>query len=211
MIGGSTTSPISIRCGSGRWLHAQLPMDELPRGVADTGTIELSPVVNGEDFAVRNLRVLEGRARHRQGGELGRHGPPGRLQHGVGERRSRMSARRPPRTLLAATTISVLCAVAPAEPAFAASTAYPPVKRPPPRTTCRISTIVDRRVAISCSVGRARARKRYAVQIGRAIVARGTVARNGRIFARFTLRTRLTRGTRIRFLVAGRLVATIRA
>ena len=64
-----------VRCGSGRWLHAQLPMDELPRGLADTGTIELSPVVNGANFAVRNLRVLEGRARHRQGGELGRHGP----------------------------------------------------------------------------------------------------------------------------------------
>ena len=62
------------RCGSGRWLHAQLSTDELPPGVADTGTIELSPVMNGEDFAVRNLRVLEGRARHRQGGELGRHG-----------------------------------------------------------------------------------------------------------------------------------------
>ena len=85
------------------------------------------------------------------------------------------------------------------------------MRPPPPRTTCRISTTVDRRVAISCSVGRVRARKRYAVQIGRAIVARGTVATNGRIFARFTLRTRLTRGTRIRYLVAGRLVATIRA
>ena len=64
-----------VRCGSGRWVHAQLPMDELPRGLAGTGTIELSPVVNGANFAVRNLRVLEGRARHRQGGELGRHGP----------------------------------------------------------------------------------------------------------------------------------------
>ena len=122
-----------------------------------------------------------------------------------------MSTPRSFRTLLAAIAISVLCAAASAGPSFAASTAYPPVRPPPPRTTCRISTIVDRRVAISCSVGRVRARKRYAVQIGRAIVARGTVATNGRIFARFTLRTRLTRGTRIRFLVAGRLVATIRA
>lgn len=122
-----------------------------------------------------------------------------------------MSTQRPPRTLLAAIAISVLCAVAPAGPSFAAPTAYPPVKRPPPRTTCRISTIVNRRVAISCSVGLARARKHYAVQIGRTTVARGLVAANGRFLARFTLKTRLTRGTRIRFLVAGRLVATIRA
>ena len=200
-----------VRCGSGRWLHAQLPMDELPRGVADTGTIELSPVVSGDDFAVRNLRVLEGRTTHRPGCRAGPAWTPGRLRRGAGERRSRVSVRLPSRTFVVATAISVLCALAPAEPAFAASTAYPPVKGPPPRTTCRISTIVDRRVAISCSVGRARAHKRYVVQIGRTTVARGIVAVTGRFFARFTLKSRLTRGTRIRFLVAGRLVATIRA
>jgi hypothetical protein len=112
------------------------------------------------------------------------------------------------RLLVAVAGVSVLAAAVGLSSALAA---YPPKPKPLPRVTCRISTIVDRRVAVSCNAGRARAGKRVAIQIGKKIVARGVVAKNGRYFARFTLRTRLTRGTRIRFLVAGKLAATIRA
>jgi hypothetical protein len=92
----------------------------------------------------------------------------------------------------------------------AALAAYPPVPPKPPRARCSISTIVDRRVAILCNAGRARARKRASIKIGTRIVAHGVVSRNGLYLARFTLRKRLIRGTRIQFLVAGKVVATIR-
>jgi hypothetical protein len=42
------------RCGSGRWLHASLP---LPRPAAGTA-ITLTPVVAGRDLAVRRLRLV---------------------------------------------------------------------------------------------------------------------------------------------------------
>jgi hypothetical protein len=89
--------------------------------------------------------------------------------------------------------------------------AYPPVPPKPPRAKCAISTIINRRVAILCNAGRARAGKRASIKIGKLIVARGLVRRDGFYLARFTLRKRLTRGTMIRFLVAGRIVATVRA
>ena len=184
---------MSIRCGSGRWVHAQLPMDELPRGLGRHRDDRAQSVVNGENFAVRNLRVRKD-ARD-----------TARAVSWAGTDRRPVAARRrgaPPEDEYAAVfpdtpgrdrylravcrrvRRAVVCGI------DRVSTGEPP----PPRTTCRISTIVDRRVAISCSVGRVRARKRYAVQIGRAIVARGTVATNGRIFARRTLRSRLTPG-----------------
>jgi hypothetical protein len=115
------------------------------------------------------------------------------------------------RRLLALTGATVLLAVTAG--VGSAHAAYPPKPKPKPlpRATCRISTIVDRRVAIACNAGRVRAGKLASIKIGKKIVARGRVAKNGRYLARFTLRTRLTRGTRIRFLVAGKIVATIRA
>ena len=95
--------------------------------------------------------------------------------------------------------------------AGAALAAYPPVKPRPPRARCAISTIVDRRVAIVCNAGKMRARRPCAIRIGLKTVAHGVVGRDGRYVARFTLRSRLTRGTLIRFLVAGKIVTTIRA
>jgi hypothetical protein len=103
------------------------------------------------------------------------------------------------------------CALAFAAAADDALAAYPPVPPKPPRARCSISTIVDRRVAIICNAGRARSRKPCSIRIGSRIVAHGLVSRNGLYVARFTLRSRLTRGTLIRFLVAGKVVATIRA
>lgn len=105
----------------------------------------------------------------------------------------------------------MLVAVALAVSALAAPTAYPPVPPKPPRAKCAISTIVDRRVAIICNAGKVRARKRCSIRIGARIVAHGVVGRNGLYVARFRLRSRLVRGTRIRFVVAGKVVATIRA
>ena len=122
-----------------------------------------------------------------------------------------MTGRRLLRILATGTAIYLLAASAPAAPAFAAPTAYPPGKPPPPHARCSISTIVDRRVAISCNAGRARAGKPGAIRIGGTIVARGTVGKDGRYFARFKLRARLIRGTRIQFLVGGKVVATLRA
>ena len=126
------------------------------------------------------------------------------------------SAGRRPRVwrllaLGAATAVCLLAAVALAVPALAAPTAYPPVPPKPPRAKCAISTIVDRRVAIICNAGRARARHRAAIRIGTTTVSRGLVGRTGVYIARFRLRKRLTRGTLIRFLVDGKIVATIRA
>jgi hypothetical protein len=49
------------RCGSGRWIHARLPVDtRLP---ARAETVELGPVVAGRDLIVRNLRLVSGAAR----------------------------------------------------------------------------------------------------------------------------------------------------
>jgi hypothetical protein len=114
------------------------------------------------------------------------------------------------RLLVVVAAVSLLVAAA---GAGSANAAYPPKPKPKPlpRVTCRISTIVDRRVAIACNAGRVRAGKRASVQIGKKIVARGIIPKTGRYLARFTLRNRLTRGTRIRVLMAGKLVATIRA
>jgi hypothetical protein len=94
--------------------------------------------------------------------------------------------------------------------ARSAHAAYPPLPPKPPRAKCAISTIVDRRVSIICNAGRVRARHRAAIQIGKSMVARGTVPKTGLYVARVTLRKRLTRGTLIRFLVDGKIVATIR-
>jgi hypothetical protein len=117
-----------------------------------------------------------------------------------------MSSRRVRILLVVAAAIVAIAAAA-----RVALAAYPPVPPRPPRARCRISTIVDRRIAIICNAGQARARKRCAIQIGTKVVVRGVVRRNGLYVARFTLRTRLTRGTRIRFLVEGKVVAALRA
>ena len=50
------------RCGSGRWLHAQLSLRDLPTAAA-TPTVELGPFVSGENLTVRNLRLVEGSTR----------------------------------------------------------------------------------------------------------------------------------------------------
>ena len=92
----------------------------------------------------------------------------------------------------------------------AALAAYPPLPPKPPRARCSISTIVDRRIAILCNAGKARARRRAAIKIGTRIVAHGLVGRNGLYLARFTLRKRLVRGTRIQCLVERKIVATSR-
>jgi hypothetical protein len=87
--------------------------------------------------------------------------------------------------------------------------AYPPTK-PPPRATCSISTIVEHRVAVSCVAGKVRAGKSCSLVIKKSVVARGRVDKNGRYFARFAVKTLLTRGTRIVFVVQGATAATIR-
>jgi hypothetical protein len=107
--------------------------------------------------------------------------------------------------LVAVTVVGVLAF------AGAAGAAYPPIPPKPPRAKCAISTIVDRRVSILCNAGRVRARHRAAIRIGKTIVAHGLVRRDGFYLARFRLKKRLTRGTMIRFLVDGKIVATIRA
>jgi hypothetical protein len=110
--------------------------------------------------------------------------------------------------LVVVAALSMLAALCAAEVARAA---YPPVPPKPPRAKCAISTIVDRRVAIICNAGRPRARHRAAIRIGTTIVSHGVVGKTGLYVARFRLRKRLTRGTLIRFLVDGKIVATIRA
>jgi hypothetical protein len=47
------------RCGSGRWVHARLPIDTRP--LPSDATVELGPVVPGRDLVVRNLRLVQGR------------------------------------------------------------------------------------------------------------------------------------------------------
>jgi hypothetical protein len=45
------------RCGSGRWVHARVPVTRLPAG---PGTVELGPVVTGRHLIVRSLRLVGG-------------------------------------------------------------------------------------------------------------------------------------------------------
>ena len=113
--------------------------------------------------------------------------------------------------LLAGAAISVLCAVAPAAPAFAAPTAYPPGKRPPPRTTMPHQH--DRRPSRRHLLqrGSARAGKPGAIRIGGSTSRAEPSASTGAISRGSSCRTRLTRGTKIRFLVGGKVVATLRA
>jgi hypothetical protein len=113
-----------------------------------------------------------------------------------------------PRRLLAAAVAAG--ALAGAVSASSALAAYPPVPPKPPLARCKISTIVDRRVSIICNAGRARARHRGAMRIGKTIVAHGLVGQTGVYVARVRLRKRLTRGTLIRFLVDGKILVTIR-
>ena len=130
------------------------------------------------------------------------------LSRRVGPDDRRMSRSRIRRLLVAATAISLLSLSAIAGSAHAA---YPPGKPPPPpRVRCAISTIVDRRIAISCNAGTARAGKPCSIALRRTIVARGKVGKDGRYFTRFTVPTLLTRGTMIFFLVEGKQVATLR-
>jgi hypothetical protein len=96
-----------------------------------------------------------------------------------------------------------------AQSAGSALAAYPPVK-PSPRATCFISTIVGRRVAVSCTAGKARAGKGCSLVIKKTVVARGRISRDGRYFARFTVGTLLTRGTKILFRIQGKPVVTLR-
>ena len=119
----------------------------------------------------------------------------------------RISGSRFRKLLVAATAISLLSLSALAGSAIAA---YPPGKPVPPRVRCAISTIVDRRVAVSCNAGRARAGKPCSITLRKTTVARGKVGRDGRYFTRFTVPSLLTRGTMIFFLVEGKTVATLR-
>lgn len=111
------------------------------------------------------------------------------------------------RRLAVSTALSALALAAVAGSALAA---YPPGKPPPPRARCAISTIVDRRVAISCNAGKARAGEACSISLRKTIVARGRVSKNGLFFARFAVPTYLTRGTVISFVVLGKIVATLR-
>jgi hypothetical protein len=88
--------------------------------------------------------------------------------------------------------------------------AYPPHKGPLPKAKCAISTIVDRRVAMSCNAGTPRAGKPCSFVVDRSVVARGRVARNGRYSARFTTPTLLRRGTHILFVVQGKTLVSVR-
>jgi hypothetical protein len=87
--------------------------------------------------------------------------------------------------------------------------AYPPTK-PPVKAKCFISTIVERRVAVSCTAPKANAGKSCSLVIKKTVVARGKLNKNGKWLARFFARTLLTRGTTITFLVQGATAATIR-
>ena len=118
-----------------------------------------------------------------------------------------MTLGRPRQLMVAVIASAALAATVGVSSALAA---YPPVPPKPPRARCAISTIVDRRVSIICNAGRVRWRHRAAIQIGKAIVARGIVGKTGLYVARFTLRRRLVRGTLIRFLVDGKVVTIVR-
>ena len=49
--------PTFDRCGSGRWLHARLP---LPRATVLHGRMEIRPVVTGRNLTIRNLDLATG-------------------------------------------------------------------------------------------------------------------------------------------------------
>jgi hypothetical protein len=119
----------------------------------------------------------------------------------------RMTRSRIRQLVVAATAISLLSLSAIAGSAHAA---YPPGKPVLPRVRCAISTIVDRRIAVSCNAGKARAGKPCSITLRRTTVARGKVGNDGRYFTRFTVPSLLTRGTMIFFLVQGTTVATLR-
>jgi hypothetical protein len=87
--------------------------------------------------------------------------------------------------------------------------AYPPTN-PPVKGKCFISTIVERRVAVSCSAPKANAGKSCSLVIKKVVVARGKLNKNGKWLARFFARTLLTRGTTITFRVQGAAAAIIR-
>jgi hypothetical protein len=115
-----------------------------------------------------------------------------------------------PRTFRRSAAAIAIASAAAAATAGSAFAAYPPIKPKPPRAKCSISTIVDRRVAMSCNAGKARAGKRCAIKVKKTIVARGRVAKNGRYSARFIVPKLLMRGTTILFMVEGKTVATLR-
>lgn len=46
------------RCGTGSWRHAQLPLQRLGLPVSAGATVELGPFVKGDDFTVRDLRLV---------------------------------------------------------------------------------------------------------------------------------------------------------
>jgi hypothetical protein len=51
------------RCGSGTWLGAQLPLGRLRLPPLAGTTVELGPFVTGDNFTVRNLRLVSGSSR----------------------------------------------------------------------------------------------------------------------------------------------------
>jgi hypothetical protein len=51
------------RCGSGTWLRAQLPLRQLHLPPSAGRTVELGPFVTGDNFTVRNLRLVRGSTR----------------------------------------------------------------------------------------------------------------------------------------------------
>ena len=118
-----------------------------------------------------------------------------------------MTEPRAVKLLVAVAVVSGFLLAVGTGPALAA---YPPGGGSPPKAKCSISTIVNRRVAVSCNAGKRQVGKRCSLKIRATVVARGTVGKDGRYAARFTVRSLLTRGTRILFLVNGKTAATIR-
>jgi hypothetical protein len=51
------------RCGSGGWLHAQLPLRQLGLPRSAGATVELGPFVRAGDFTVRNVHLVAGSSR----------------------------------------------------------------------------------------------------------------------------------------------------
>ena len=86
--------------------------------------------------------------------------------------------------------------------------AYPPTK-PPVKAKCFISTIVERRVAVSCAAPKASAGKSCSLVIKKTVVARGKLNKNGKWFARFFARP-ADPWHDDTFLVQGATAATIR-
>jgi hypothetical protein len=115
-----------------------------------------------------------------------------------------MSERRLLRLVVAAGVLAAFLA------AGMAQAAYPPGGGSAPKAKCSISTIVNRRVAVSCNASKAQVGKRCSLKVRTSIVARGKVGKDGRYAARFTVAKLLTRGTKIFFLVEGKTAATVR-